>query len=157
MDALRSGKCAASATRVLAEEGDPVSVLHLAVEGVGEAQNRVVHENLDVLSQIATRPVPEDLLKLRKTIAQPAQDAPHRGAGADGFVEDLPASAVTSNELGHPGNRLNRHPADFGLRIADCGLNLGRHKSYLPHRGGMRCSRPRARSVSGRGRPVLRS
>src|SRR5512145_811997 len=90
-------------------------------------------------------------------IAQRNEDATDRGPGRDGLLEDPAPRAVPTDELCHPRHHFDRDVTDRGLRIADCGIVCAHGTLYVPHREGIRNSKPRDRSVSGRGLPVFRS
>ena len=118
------GLDAASAARVLPKERDPVSVPDGAIERVRKPQDRVVDENLDMLRQVPSRAVPEDIPQRRVPIAESREDGPHRGPGSSGFFEDPSPRAVPSHELRHPGDRLHGDVDDFGLRNTEGGMLL---------------------------------
>ena len=128
----------ALAARILPEERDPIPVLNGTVEAVGDAQDGVVHQDLDVLRQVMARRVLEDFPERGVPIAQPQENSPHRGAGSNGLVEHLPPRPISADELRHPGDGLH---GDMGHRrmrtpggYPECGMPLNHGRVCLSRR-----------------------
>src|SRR2546422_975276 len=93
------------AAHELGEEREPVAGLEGRIERVGDAEHGVVHEHLDVLTELA--PVPERRVELRVPRRQARKDAPHRRPWRERLLEDAPARAVAADELRDPGGDLD--------------------------------------------------
>ena len=147
----------AQRARLLSDQRDPIAVSHGTVEGMRETQNGIVDQDFDVLRQLATSRVPQGLSEQGMAIAHLAENAPHAGVGRHVLPKQLSTRSVASHEPRDPGHDLDGDVTDCGLRIANCGIVCAHGRFHVPHRGGIRNSRPSARNVSGRGRPVFRS
>src|SRR6266540_5882106 len=75
----------------LREERDLVSRPEGGVEGVLDAEHRIVDEQLDVLAQLLA--VPEDPLELREPRREALEHTPDRRARHQRLVHDAPARA----------------------------------------------------------------
>src|SRR3989449_7186851 len=100
-----AGRARLRAAHELGEERDPVAGLDGRIERVGDAEHGVVHEHLDVLTELA--PVPERRVELRVPRRQARKDAPHRRPWRERLLEDAPARAVAADELRDPGGDLD--------------------------------------------------
>src|SRR5881409_1343705 len=89
----------------LGEQHDLVSRLQWGVEGVVDAEHRVVDEDLDVLAQLVA--VPEGPVKLRVPRREPGEHAPDGRAGRQRLVQDAPPRPVAAHELRDPGGDLH--------------------------------------------------
>lgn len=143
--------------RILSDERDPIAGSHGTVEGVRETENGVVDQDFDVLRQLASGRIPQGFAERGITIAHLAENAPHAGVRRHVFPEHVATRSVASHEARDPGHDLDGDIGDCGSRIAKCGIVCAHGRLYVPHMGGIRNSRPSARNVSGRGRPVFRS
>src|SRR5688572_28317291 len=90
------------ASHELDEEGDAFAPEERRVEVIGHAERGVVHEDLDVLSELLlTRSglgppgPPQRGVEIGKALAEPAQEIAHGVAGADRLREELAPPADT--------------------------------------------------------------
>src|SRR5205814_3049384 len=118
----------------LSEQRDPVTRLDRRVEGMGDPEDRVVDQHLDVLAELAA--VPERGLQLGVARRQPFENGPQGRTGRHGLIEHPPTRAVAADELRDPGDDFYRDRP---------------HRSFASH------SAPSAVHVWGSGLPVLRS
>src|SRR5262249_59110493 len=81
----------------LSEERDAVARTQRRVEVVLDTEDRVVHEDLDVLAELFT--VPEGPVQLGEFRREPAQHASYRRPLAQRLLENAPPRAVAADEL----------------------------------------------------------
>src|SRR5436309_15778443 len=109
-----SQRATSSPAHELGQQRDAIAGLQLAVEIVGDAEDGVVDEDLDVLAQIAA--VPEGLVQLGKARAQGLEQRAYGGAGRQRLVEHPPGGAVTAHEARGPAEDLDRRRAHRSVR-----------------------------------------
>src|SRR3989449_8586459 len=91
----RSGRGRSFPAHELGEERDPVSRPEGGVEGVLDAEHRIVDEHLDVLAQLVA--VPEGPLELREPRREALEHTPDRRARGQRLVHDAPAPALAAH------------------------------------------------------------
>lgn len=133
-------------SRVLADEGDPVSGFERGLKRVGHPEDRVVDHHLDVFAQGLLRRVPQRRVQLRMASRQALEDATHGLAGRKKLLELLAARPRATHKLRDPGNDFHRTTEGFE-----------RAQRPLPQRSLTSQSRPSFLRVSGLGLPVFRS
>src|SRR4029450_7939861 len=90
-------------------QDDALSALELGVEVMGNAENGVVDQDLEMLAEALSSRVPKRRVKLGKARRAPVKDLAQCLTGSYGLRQDHAPGAVAPGELGHPARDLDGH------------------------------------------------
>src|SRR2546426_2628881 len=109
-----SQRATSASAHELRQQRHAVAGRQLAVEVVGDAEDGVVDEDLDVLAELP--PVPEGIVQLGEARAESLEERAHGGARRQRLLEHAPGGAVAAHEARGPADDLDRRRGHRSVR-----------------------------------------
>src|SRR3989442_11620192 len=109
-----SQRATSASAHELRQQRHAVAGRQLAVEVVGDAEDGVVDEDLDVLAELP--PVPDGIVQLGEARAESLEERAHGGARRQRLLEHAPGGAVAAHEARGPADDLDRRRGHRSVR-----------------------------------------